>query len=66
MKRAAHALKGSSQVIGGRATAASALHLENLGRGGDVAAVETALRGLRGNLAELKSALLAAMPERET
>jgi CheY-like chemotaxis protein len=65
LRRAAHALKGSSQVIGGQATAAAALLLENLGRDGHYGEAVPALQGLRGNLAELKVALLAALHERD-
>ena len=65
LRRAAHSLKGSSQVIGGQATAAAALLLENLGRDENFGEVVPALHGLRGNLAELKVALLAALHERD-
>jgi CheY-like chemotaxis protein len=60
LRRAAHSLKGSAQVIGGRATAAAALRLEKLGRSEDFAAARPALHVLQGNLAELEEALLAA------
>lgn len=66
LQRAAHALKGSAQLIGGRATAASALTLENIGRGGDLSAALSALHELQQNLERLKTALHAALPERET
>lgn len=66
LQRAAHALKGSSQLIGGRATAASALALENIGRSGDLSEVTPALQGLQHNLERLRAALLAALPEQET
>jgi signal transduction histidine kinase/CheY-like chemotaxis protein/HPt (histidine-containing phosphotransfer) domain-containing protein len=66
LKRAAHSLKGSSQVIGGRATAAVALQLESMGRSGNFTEVLPALRSLQENLAELKVALIAELPVRET
>ncbi|MEH6580839.1 MAG: YfiR/HmsC family protein [Halioglobus sp.] len=66
LRRAAHALKGSSQVIGGRATAAAALQLETLGRDGNLTEVEPALQSLLGHLEELKLALLAILQARET
>ncbi|WP_187276558.1 YfiR/HmsC family protein [Parahaliea maris] len=66
LQRAAHALKGSSQLIGGRATAASALALENIGRSGDLSQAPPALQRLQQNLQRLKEALIAALPERET
>ena len=65
LRHAAHALKGSSLVIGGQATAAAALLLENLGRGGSLGEAVSALRGLQGDLAELKVALLAALQKRD-
>ena len=65
LKRAAHALKGSSQVIGGKAVAAAALELENLGRTGNLSEAGTALRALQNRLAELKLALLDEMPRQE-
>jgi signal transduction histidine kinase/CheY-like chemotaxis protein len=63
LRHAAHALKGSSLVIGGQATAASALVLEHLGRKDDMVEAAPALRGLQGNLAELKVALITALGE---
>ncbi len=65
LRSAAHSLKGSSQVIGGQATAASALLLENLGRNRIFGEAVPALHGLRGNLAELKVALLAVLHKRD-
>ena len=65
LRRAAHALKGSSLVIGGQATAAAALLLENLGRGGSVGEAVSALHSLQGDLAELTVALLAALQKRD-
>jgi signal transduction histidine kinase/CheY-like chemotaxis protein len=64
LRRAAHSLKGSAQVIGGRATAAAALKLEQLGRSDDFAEAGPALRVLQGKLAELKETLLAAQDAR--
>jgi HPt (histidine-containing phosphotransfer) domain-containing protein len=66
LRRAAHSLKGSSQVIGGKATAAAALRLENLGRDDNFVEAAPALRGLQGNLAELKVALAAALEKRDS
>jgi HPt (histidine-containing phosphotransfer) domain-containing protein len=60
LRRAAHSLKGSAQVIGGRATAAAALELENLGCSEDFAEAGPALRVLQDRLAELEKTLLAA------
>ena len=65
LQRAAHALKGSSLVIGGQATAASALALEQLGRDGNLVEAAPVLRGLQGNLAELRVALLGALGKQE-
>ena len=65
LQRSAHALKGSSQVIGGRATAAVALQLEKIGHGGDMSAAGPVLDTLKANLGELKAALSSEMPERE-
>jgi HPt (histidine-containing phosphotransfer) domain-containing protein len=65
LKLAAHALKGSSLVIGGEATAASALALEKLGRDGELAEAAPMLRGLQGNLAELRVALLGALGDQD-
>jgi CheY-like chemotaxis protein len=66
LQRAAHALKGSSLVIGGQATAASALALEQLGRDGKLLEAVPVLRGLQGNLAELRVALLTALEKHST
>jgi CheY-like chemotaxis protein/HPt (histidine-containing phosphotransfer) domain-containing protein len=66
LKRAAHALKGSAQVIGGKATAAAALQLENLGEAGNLSEAKPALGRLRETLSELKTALLAELPEGTT
>jgi CheY-like chemotaxis protein len=65
LQRAAHALKGSSLVIGGQATAASALALEQLGRDGSLVEAAPVLHGLQGNLAELRVALLGALGKQE-
>jgi len=65
LRNAAHSLKGSSQVIGGQATAMAALLLENLGRDGNFGEAVPALHALQGNLAELKVALLAALHKRD-
>ncbi len=66
LQRAAHALKGSSQVIGGKATAAAALQLENLGRAGKLDEARAELAILKERLGELKLALMSELPERET
>ena len=54
LQRAAHALKGSSLVIGGQATAASALALEQLGRDGNLVEAAPVLRELQGKLCQCK------------
>jgi CheY-like chemotaxis protein len=66
LRRAAHALKGSAQVIGGKAAAETALQLENLGRAADWPEAMMTLDTLRADLAALKAALLAKLPEHET
>ncbi len=58
---AAHALKGSIQVIGGTAAAATALQLERLGRSGDVNEVRTVLLCLQEDLNKLREALLSEL-----
>lgn len=65
IKRAAHALKGSSQVIGGKAVAAAALELEILGREANLDEAGPALEKLRQNLAALNAAVIAELPVRE-
>jgi HPt (histidine-containing phosphotransfer) domain-containing protein len=64
LRRAAHSLKGSAQVIGGRATAAAALKLEHHGRNEDFEQAEPAFRLLQVSLAELEERLLAAQETR--
>jgi signal transduction histidine kinase/CheY-like chemotaxis protein len=64
LRRAAHSLKGSAQVIGGRATAAAALKLEQIGRNEDFDQAEPAFRLLQVSLAELEERLLAAQDAR--
>jgi CheY-like chemotaxis protein len=66
LRSAAHALKGSSQVIGGKAVAATALQLEHFGRASNIADARPALASLKANLAELREALTAALPERQS
>jgi signal transduction histidine kinase/CheY-like chemotaxis protein len=61
LKKAAHSLKGSALVIGGQATAAAALSLENVGHSGDFPEASPCLNSLQGNLAELKVALLTQL-----
>ncbi|MEM1190828.1 MAG: YfiR/HmsC family protein [Pseudomonadota bacterium] len=57
LKQAAHALKGSSRVVGASAAAAAALELEELGRAGKVDEAGEVLDRLRSRLAELGTAL---------
>ena len=66
LRRAAHSLKGSSQVVGGRATAAAALSLENLGRSENLDEAVPALSALQEDLAKLKAAVSTALRERDT
>jgi len=61
LAHAAHTLKGSSRVVGARATAAAALDLEDLGRAGRVDEAGEMLERLRGRLAELNDALAAEL-----
>ncbi|MFV8817755.1 YfiR/HmsC family protein [Haliea sp. E17] len=63
LRLSAHTLKGSAQVIGGRATGAAALVLENLGRENKLGAAPAALDELKERLAELEQAL-ASMRDR--
>jgi CheY-like chemotaxis protein len=58
LRRVAHTLKGSAQVIGGHLVAAAALQLEQLGRDGQLEAAGAALRELELRAAELEQALL--------
>ena len=60
LRRAAHTLKGSAQVIGGRAAAAAALVLENIGRDEQLGAAGPALDELQVKVVELRQALAAA------
>ncbi len=57
LQRAAHTLKGSAQVIGGRAVATAALVLENMGREQDTGAAAAALADLKQEAAALSAAL---------
>ena len=66
LMRTAHAMKGSAQVIGARATAAVALQLEALGRDRNLTAASIALADLQAHLEKLKIALEAALQLRET
>jgi signal transduction histidine kinase/DNA-binding response OmpR family regulator/HPt (histidine-containing phosphotransfer) domain-containing protein len=61
LEQAAHALKGSSRIVGAGAVAASALELETLGHAGKAAAAGEALERLRHHLAQLGSALAAEL-----
>ncbi|MEL7046971.1 MAG: response regulator, partial [Pseudomonadota bacterium] len=61
LKHSAHALKGSSRVVGARAAAAVALELEDLGRAGKADEAGEVLERLRNRLAELGSALAAEL-----
>jgi signal transduction histidine kinase/DNA-binding response OmpR family regulator len=65
LRNAAHALKGSSQVVGGRATAAAALALENLGAEGDLENATTLLRELQDTVGELANALQSELAHSE-
>ncbi|MBR9908738.1 MAG: DUF4154 domain-containing protein [Gammaproteobacteria bacterium] len=57
LRRAAHTLKGSANVVGGRATAAAALALENLAREGQFEAAAPAREALVAQLALLEPLL---------
>jgi CheY-like chemotaxis protein/HPt (histidine-containing phosphotransfer) domain-containing protein/anti-sigma regulatory factor (Ser/Thr protein kinase) len=61
LQRSAHALKGSAQVVGGLAVAATARELETLGRDGSVALAGPVLAALETQLEGLKEALRAAL-----
>lgn len=61
LRKAAHSLKGSALVIGGQATAAVALSLENAGSDENFAEAAALVRSLQGHLAELKVALLTEL-----
>ncbi|GAA3544520.1 response regulator [Zobellella aerophila] len=61
LRRAAHTLKGSAQVIGARAVGGAALGLETLARAGDLDKLAQARRRLEQSLAELAPALKAAI-----
>ncbi len=61
LEHAAHALKGSSRVVGAKAAAAAALELEDLGRAGRIDGADEILERLRSRLAELGSALAAEL-----
>jgi HPt (histidine-containing phosphotransfer) domain-containing protein len=64
LRRAAHTLKGSAHVVGGRAVGAAALLLENIGRDTQLEAAAAALGVLKEKVSELKPALQAAMQGR--
>ncbi len=66
LQRAAHTLKGSAHIIGGRAAAAAALQLEHIGRDAKFEAATSALRTLETRVAELEAALQAAVQHRAT
>jgi signal transduction histidine kinase/CheY-like chemotaxis protein len=57
LRRAAHTLKGSAQVIGAQAAAAAALQLEHIGRDGRLEAADSAFRTLEIQLARLEAEL---------
>ncbi|WP_116474892.1 response regulator [Zobellella maritima] len=60
LRRAAHTLKGSAQVIGARALGVAALELETQARAGDLDNLDEVRRRLARCLAELEPALRAA------
>jgi CheY-like chemotaxis protein len=64
LQRAAHTLKGSANIIGGRAVAAAALRLEHIGRDAELDAAPPALRALKAKVPELEAALRAAVQQR--
>jgi HPt (histidine-containing phosphotransfer) domain-containing protein len=64
LRRAAHTLKGSTHVIGGRALAAAALRLESMGREGRLNEAAAAFADLGESVARLKPALELAISER--
>jgi CheY-like chemotaxis protein/HPt (histidine-containing phosphotransfer) domain-containing protein len=55
----AHKVKGSADLLGGRATRAAAIALEQLGRTGDLAGAEPAAERLRVEIERLRDALSA-------
>jgi CheY-like chemotaxis protein len=57
IERAAHALKGAMQSIAAVPAATAALHLEQLGRAGDLTAVDKAVQQLKVELKRLNLAL---------
>ena len=57
LMRAAHTLKGSAQVIGGEAVAATALRLEQIGRDEQLDQAAAALDPLLSAVVELRDAL---------
>jgi len=63
LRRAAHSLKGSAGIIGGRAVAAAALQLEHIGRDARLEPAATSLEDLRLKVAELETALRARVQQ---
>jgi CheY-like chemotaxis protein len=59
LERAAHKMKGSVSNFGARAAVESALHLETMGREGDLSQAEAAYADLEAGLERLKPALVA-------
>ncbi|PXY00056.1 hybrid sensor histidine kinase/response regulator [Halomonas sp. LBP4] len=57
LRRAAHTLKGSAQVVGGQALGAAALQLEALARSGDLVGAAEAFGILESRASELRTAL---------
>jgi len=64
LRRAAHTLKGSANIVGGRAMSAAALKLEHIGRDGKFDTADSALKALKEKIAELDRALQARMQHR--
>jgi PAS domain S-box-containing protein len=60
LRRAAHTLRGSAQVVGARVVAQAALALETIGRAGQLQAAPAARRELEAELGRLPAALCDA------
>ena len=60
LRRAAHTLKGSADVVGARAAATAASRLEELGRDGELEAVPNAQRMLAAEVSRLRPVLRKA------
>ncbi len=64
LRRAAHTLKGSANIVGGRAVAATAMRLEYIGRDEQLDAAGPVLRELQHKVAELQTALRGVAEQR--